>query len=991
MQIYRPLQISFCNRVLEKGRKFYFTASATLGVRLPTGEALLEFEQIKDAFECMGDPPLPDVGMPKPNGEVLVSGKCFAKDNKPVPANEVRLEIGPVKKTLYVMGDRIWKQSGGLGAVISDPEPFTEMEISWSRAFGGEGYTPNPHGKGCAPVKGDKGGMAQPLPNVLDPKKLIGSPSDRPEPVGLAPLDPSLPTRMRFAGTYNQDYKRKYYPGYPEDMDWRHFLCAPEDQWIDDFFIGNESFCLTNMHPTMPRVEGNLPGYWVRLFILREREEKGPEFAEISMNLDTVWFFPEKLMALLIWRKGIEVRDDEAEEITHVLAAYEDRSHPPRDLEHYKAAMEKRMNGNDPLLNELNTSDLIPVGSLCAMEILFKMGLEGGGESELAKNMGAKSEAMQKEVDEKIEEAVAQSEKKMEAMDMPNQASDQLPDEAKVDLRKMVENKPEVEPDPDVAALKQKLDSILPGIMAGDPAQLDIKEFSFDKIDKIAGAISEFGDKKKKEVMDLTREEIAKSKDEIGKKLDSIKEGADAMDDKAQKEMEEKIQETYKALEALDQEENPEVALPRFNAEEVIGQMSDIPTEPPPELLSAIEHLNSARAAGIEDENTRDLEDRIQEAMEGIKTAKEKTGEALLQAESQFKDGYIMAAHMLSPGLSPHKEPVEKVAEKFLAAVAQGEDVSNGDWACLDLSGQDLAGVNLSGCFLEQVNFARTSLKGANLSKAIMARANLENADLTGANLEGTNLGAARATRANFTEANLDSAKLTRGVFKDADFTRAELKDAESLEVVISGSSFAGAHMPGMTFLEAEIAGTGFPGADLTAGAFISCDIRDCDFTGAVMNRCAFSDTKFTNVVFDEADLSGACFTAKDPEKKESRGLRFKGARVVQSSFMDMDMQGADFTGAVMINSNFMGADLSGADLSGANAKSAMFKKANLAGAKLDGINLMEGSLSKAYLVNASFARANLYAVDFLRSTITNTDFRDSNLESTIIEGWRPK
>ena len=82
MKIIRPLQISFNQRVLEQNHRFYFTASATLGINLKTGEELLDLHYLKDAFESMGDTPLPDMGMPKPNGEFLVSGS-FLRSGQP--------------------------------------------------------------------------------------------------------------------------------------------------------------------------------------------------------------------------------------------------------------------------------------------------------------------------------------------------------------------------------------------------------------------------------------------------------------------------------------------------------------------------------------------------------------------------------------------------------------------------------------------------------------------------------------------------------------------------------------------------------------------------------------------------------------------------------------------------------------------------------------------------------------------------------------------
>lgn len=992
MRVIRPLQLSFNQRVLEQDRKFYFIASATLGINLQTGEALLEFEHMKDAFECLGESGIPDVGMPKPRGEVLVTGKCFAPKGKAVPAHEVKVKLGTVDKRLYVFGDRSWKRKGGAFKTISDPKPFTEMDVSYAGAFGGPDYEKNPTGKGL-PVKTDTGDTIQPLPNVENPKRLIGSPGDRPEPVGFSVLDPIWPQRMRFQATYDRNYKQKYFPGYPADLDWHYFMNAQEDQWIKGYFKGNEAFEISHMHPDIPLIKGNLPDLYPRCFILSATKGSKPEFTELPMNLDTIWFFPEKMLALLIWRKGIEVEDDEADQITHVLGAYEDRAdEPPRTLEHYRKALEKRINSDDDLMNNLNTLDLIPLDAKCAMELLQELGLKDSEESELEKNIEAKSASMQKQVDEKIEDIIKESETKMEemyAMEGSGEGLNPIPEEAKIDIRKMVDGVSKAKPDPDVIAMNKKLELLLPGITSGDPAKLELKHFSFDKIDQIMDVAGEFSDKKQKEAMDQIKEELDKTKGQIKEQLENASKAAEDKPDAIPKEVQEKLDETLKTLDELDLEDIPQGPLPRLNADELIAEMSQVS----PQIIEAMQHVKSmqemgdGKSMGAED-TTENLEKQIVEELE---SGTKKTEEALCDAEKGFKEGYIMAAHFMDDGLSPHKDPVEKVTKNLLDAIARGEDVSDGDWACVDLSGEKLDGVDFSGCFLEQVNFKGASLKRANLSKAIMARANLEDADLSGANLEEANVGGVHAHRANFTRANMKSAKLSKGDFTDADFTGCELEDVETLEIIVDGANFAEANMPGIMFIERELTGTKFQKADLNGALFFNGDVKDADFSEAIMSSSIFADMRLENVCFDRAEMTGACFVATDPEKSAMKKVSFKGACLKKSNFMGATMHGADLSGANMESACFLSADLSDANLSRANAKQAMFRKTRLAGAKLDEINLMEGSLAKAYLVNASLVKANLYAVDFLRSTITNTDFRGSNLERTLIENWRPK
>ncbi len=55
----------------------------------------------------------------------------------PTPRRLIRMRIGEVNRELEVVGERAWTgDSDGL-RTTSDPEPFTEMPISWKKAFGG--------------------------------------------------------------------------------------------------------------------------------------------------------------------------------------------------------------------------------------------------------------------------------------------------------------------------------------------------------------------------------------------------------------------------------------------------------------------------------------------------------------------------------------------------------------------------------------------------------------------------------------------------------------------------------------------------------------------------------------------------------------------------------------------------------------------------------------------------------------------------------------
>jgi uncharacterized protein YjbI with pentapeptide repeats len=292
-----------------------------------------------------------DMAMPKPKGEVLVWGKCFSPDGRPTPASQVHFRMGAVEKGAYVFGDRHWNKTA-LGMTISDPEPFVEMPVTYERAFGGKSFERNPAGKGMDAVNSASGNEARPLPNIEDPKHLIGSPGDRPEPRGFGPLDCAWPQRSKKLGAYDNKWFRERWPFYPEDMDWTYFNAAPEDQQMEVFFNGNEKFTFTNMHKTKPSMESRLPNLRRRLFINQRADKGKPEgediFREVRTHIDTVWLFPHAERGIVVHRGSAEVRDDEAADVLHVYITTEDPSAQAKTIDRCHEEFKKRLERKIP-------------------------------------------------------------------------------------------------------------------------------------------------------------------------------------------------------------------------------------------------------------------------------------------------------------------------------------------------------------------------------------------------------------------------------------------------------------------------------------------------------------------------------------------------------------------------------------------------------------------------------------------------------------------
>lgn len=353
MKVVKPQRVGALTRVIEHGGRCHFVVGALGFFPLGNATPLTEVDLWKFLPKALPQGAVFDAAMPKSRGEVLLSGACYAPGGRARQC-AVRARVGPVDKTLYVFGDRRW-----VDGEASEPAPFEVMPLDWSRAFGGEGFTLNPLGKGAVAVDG-----AHPLPNVESPAARVAQPSDRPAPAGFGAVDFTWPQRASKRGTYDQEWLDTLYPGFAADIDWTIFNDAQPDQWVDGFWRGDEAISLTNLHPSSAVLEARLPGFVARAFVTLQPEgaeaEPGPEaLVEVPLRLDTVHLFPSEERVALVWRGTVEVREDDGADVRHLLLAMEDLG-APRDAAHYRAVLTRRLDKKRGAVEALRDRDLMP-------------------------------------------------------------------------------------------------------------------------------------------------------------------------------------------------------------------------------------------------------------------------------------------------------------------------------------------------------------------------------------------------------------------------------------------------------------------------------------------------------------------------------------------------------------------------------------------------------------------------------------------------------
>ncbi|MDA8133425.1 MAG: DUF2169 domain-containing protein [Desulfobacteraceae bacterium] len=221
----------------------------------------------------------------KPRSDLLLAGTCRTPGGRPEERCPVTFGVGAWEKTLVVRGDRSGQGRPGFREV---PGPFAEMALTHENSFG-------------------------PLP-------AIG------------------PQRLKRMGSFGPKWKDERWPWFPEDFDWRYCNQALPDQQVAPYLKGDESLYFKHLHPQYPEFRSSLPGIRVKCFIQKQAPEKSEPsiFAEVPMNLDTLWADMDSRTLVLVWRGWTRTLSAEYEELDHLYILSEPTDTGPQPLDHYR-------------------------------------------------------------------------------------------------------------------------------------------------------------------------------------------------------------------------------------------------------------------------------------------------------------------------------------------------------------------------------------------------------------------------------------------------------------------------------------------------------------------------------------------------------------------------------------------------------------------------------------------------------------------------------
>ena len=249
----------------------------------------------------------------KPFCDVLLNGTAYAPGGRPTDRMTVGLAIGNWSKSMAVVGNRVWLGAGGIRATAA--RPFVSMPISYDNAFGGAdlrhespaehaAFMPNPSGRGFHRHLRAEWLEGSPLPNTEEPGVPITRPDGTYRPMAFGPLGRQWEPRVRFAGTYDQDWLDNVFPFLPADFDERYYQAAGPDQQVPRP-VGEQMLRLSGLTP-QGYLECVLPQFEAPIQVFPKRGAR----EDLVGTVDTIVVEPDLERVTLTWRVARPLRKD---------------------------------------------------------------------------------------------------------------------------------------------------------------------------------------------------------------------------------------------------------------------------------------------------------------------------------------------------------------------------------------------------------------------------------------------------------------------------------------------------------------------------------------------------------------------------------------------------------------------------------------------------------------------------------------------------------
>lgn len=735
----------------------------------------------------------------KPRADLLLVGRCYTPGGSPSRECRVTFAVGGHERTLRITGDRQWDPTQRR-PTLTTPKRFSEMELRYENTFGGDGYEPNPMGKGYMevrkPKEAVKAGLA--LPNIMDAREKIERPGQPHEPVTLGPMPRMWGERYEKFGSYEDPWLKTRWPWFPEDFDWAHFNAAPEPMQVEGYLRGDEEVRFENLHAEYEEYRSRLPGLRVRCFLNEAERPQDADarsaFREVTMHLDTLWIDADAEKLVLLWRGHAEVASEEYEEVQHIFVLSEPLSQAAASVE------------------------------ACRQQFLLAWAEEEGEEAAPA-DEPQQAEAEQEEAVEATPEIEPPGEPDPADADEIDMDYDAEMEKARAQLREACE-KSGIDPDnpPPLGPKEKKLQARV------------LRAIGFSDDDMLEAGVAP-GD-------------IPSGSPQELKELALLRERMGFPD-------EEPAAEASEEPEPVEEDSGGPTQWTRERVEARVAQGEGFASED----LSGLD-LSGLALTGVDFSRARLTGATLENAvLDGAQLAEADLSRANLTGAS-MKGADLQQAELASARLSRADLSGailnDAVFEKahLEAAVLAGVKAGDAIFAEADLKGarfdnSTLDGADFSAAALDRARFQGASMKEAFLEGAVAPGVNMDRADLTGLRAgEGTNL-----TGGSFREASAPDSIWQGALLDGADFSYARMEGADFTKASLVKAEFFAADIKGGRLARADLRGARLVEMNLFEGTLEKASLVDADLSGSNMYGAEFLDADTTGARTDDTNL----------------------------------------------------------------------------------------------------------------------------------------
>lgn len=911
----------------------------------------------------------------KPKADVLLRAVCHpprATDT----ACDVTFRVGDWKKTLKIVGPRVWVDRAG-GGKHTEPQPVDAMPVDYAHAYGGPGFDENPIGKGHVErVAEETEELYQPprsLRSQVMPSQQLanvlfadGAHEKGGLPAGFAPLNPTWPFRRRKLGKkYDREWLDTRAPCFAADMDWTHFNAAPPDQQLDGYLRGDEEIAFENLHPARARFSARLPGVRVRVFV-RDAEKNA---REVAMKLDTLFADLMDGSLYLVWRGVTTVKEEDLTDVEFGLVVTESLTEAQKPVRQY--------------LDALEAFALDPVG----MKEAFSAGL---------KEVGERAEKLEDATDAELEALLSNSDGNSPPVAVIKNLTGPLAPRGLERLDATWTKSMAVEGADEAAARAQIVDGLKKTFRKG-PAPADeapAKEKPAQTTVGLRLPVRE-GEKPVFPLGNIVRE-----------------------NEKALVEMKNRVPpdappETVAKIDAALERMRKNPQLLEVDPHYKPYSEEDPPPDPPGPGADLLGRDLSDQDLGGKDLSGADLQCAIlgRTNLAGANLKGAKLGGARL--DGAILDGADLGDVDLTSAsfdrVSARGAKLERTrldlfraqkcdftdasfagSEGLLATFSQSTleraDFSGSSSLLLGFDGCELSGAKL-GAKLEHARFDGCKAKGA---------------VLTGAELVGTSFNDCDLQEIDASRARGDGAVFYKSRLSRARFERAELKASHFLGVDAADASFARAYLPGARFDRAILRDASFERASL-----LRADLRKASLTRTTFKKACLRDAQVTQAAGVDVDIEGADTAGMNAQRIAARhdarrnpvtpadalvasvkaGRPMEGAQIGSLDLRGRNLSGAKLRGAVLVGVALDGADLSNADLTDAEIVECSFDQAMLDGASLEGAKIAMSSFADADLRGCTLGRSKLVSCSMPRIRLDGTSLAETALAKCDLSG----